>query len=114
MPELLERDVLELETELLGDHLPARERCDVLEHRFAPVAEAGGFDCSVLQHAANLIHDQRRERFALDVFRDEQDRAPGFRDLLQQRNDVLQHAELAIADQNVRVLQHRLHRARVR
>src|SRR6185295_7284103 len=37
--ELRDLRVLELLTHLLGDHLAAREDCDVLEHALAPVAE---------------------------------------------------------------------------
>ena len=42
--EVAERDVLELEAELLGDHLAAGEDGDVLEHLLAAVAEAGRLD----------------------------------------------------------------------
>jgi hypothetical protein len=38
-------DVLELDPEVLGDQLVAGERRDVLEHRLATIAEAGGLDC---------------------------------------------------------------------
>ena len=39
--ELSALDVLELEPGLLGDDLAAGEDRDVLEHRLAPIAEAG-------------------------------------------------------------------------
>ena len=38
--EVLERDVLELEAELLGDRLAAGEDRDVLQHLLAAIAEA--------------------------------------------------------------------------
>src|SRR5262249_62334456 len=39
--EVVERDVLELDAELLGDHLAAGENGDVLEHRLAAVTATG-------------------------------------------------------------------------
>jgi hypothetical protein len=49
-PRSLEGHVLELEAELLGDDLAAREDGDVLQHLLAAIAEARGLDgahCSV-------------------------------------------------------------------
>ena len=53
--------------------------------------------------------DQRRQCLALDVLRDEEDRPAGFRDLFEQRNDVFQNAQLAVADQHVGVFENGLH-----
>ena len=70
--EVLQRDALELDAELLGDHLAAGEDRDVLEHRLAAVAEAGSLHRDALERAANLVDDQRRERLALDVLGDDE------------------------------------------
>ena len=67
-------DVLELDAELLGDAPAAGEDGDVLEHRLAAVAEAGRLDGDAAQRAAELVHDQRRQRLALDVLGDDQER----------------------------------------
>jgi hypothetical protein len=65
--EILERDVLELEAEILGDGLAAGEGGEILEHLLAAIAEAGRLDRAHLQGAAQLVHDQRGQRLALDV-----------------------------------------------
>ena len=73
-PSCVELHVLELDAELLGDELPAGQHRHVREHRLAAVAEARRLDRDALQHAADLVDDQRRERLALDVLGDEQQR----------------------------------------
>src|SRR5206468_4931554 len=57
--ELRELRVLELESELLGDHLAAGENRDVLEHALAAVAEAGRLDGDGLEPATQLVYDDR-------------------------------------------------------
>ena len=70
--EILERGVLQLEADLLGDHLAAGEHRDVPEHLLAAVAEARRLDGGDLERAAELVHHQRGERLALDVLGDDQ------------------------------------------
>jgi hypothetical protein len=107
--ELLQLNVLQLEAELLGNHLPAGQHRDVLQHRLAPVAEAGRLHGDTAQHAAQGIDDERGQRLALDVLGNEQHRPAALRRLLQQRDHVLEGADLAVAEQHVDVLVHRLH-----
>jgi hypothetical protein len=76
LAEVLELDVLELDAEVLGDGAAAGEDRDVLEHRLAAVAEARGLDGRGLQRAAQLVDDQRRQRLALDVLGDDEQRRP--------------------------------------
>ena len=64
--EHVERDVLELDAEILADHLAAGEDGDVLEHRLAAIAEARRLHRRDLEAAAQLVDDQRRQRLALD------------------------------------------------
>jgi len=72
--EHVERDVLELDAELLADELAAGEDRDVFEHRLAAIAEAGRLDGGDLQPAAQPIDDQRSQHFALDILGDDQER----------------------------------------
>ena len=72
LPRSLSVDVLELDAELLGDHLAAGEDRDVLQHGLAAVAEARGLHGDAVQHAAELVDDQRRQRLAFDVFGDDE------------------------------------------
>ena len=70
--EQVERGGVELEADLLGDDLAAGEDGDVLEHRLATLAEAGGLDGDRVERAADLVDDERGERLALDVLGDDQ------------------------------------------
>jgi hypothetical protein len=72
----VERDVLQLDAEVFGDHLAAGQDRDVFEHGLAAVAEARCLDGSDLQAAAQLVDHQGRQRFAFDVFCDDQQRTP--------------------------------------
>src|SRR5204863_1561826 len=58
----VEGDVLELEADLLGDHLAAGEDGDVLEHGLAALAEARRLDGYGLERAADLVDDERGKR----------------------------------------------------
>src|SRR4029077_15117814 len=112
--QLRELRVLELEAELLGDHLGARENRDVLEHSLAAVTEARRLDGDGGERAAQLVDDDRRERFALDVLGNDQQRLTGLDDLLQHGQEVLDGPDLLVRDQDVRVLEDCLHALGVR
>ena len=72
--EQVERDVLELEADLLADDLATGEDGHVLQHRLAALAEAGRLDGDRLERAADLVDDERGERLALDVLGDDHQR----------------------------------------
>src|SRR5215203_4100383 len=101
--------VLELEAHLLGDDLAAGEDGDVLQHPLAAVAEARGLHGDAGEGAAQLVHDERRERLALDVLGDDQQRLAGLDDLLEHREDVPDGADLGVGDEDVGILERRLH-----
>ena len=111
--ELLDGHMLKLNAEILGDDLSARQHCNVLKHCLATIAETGGFDRAALERAANLIDDQRGEGLTLDILSHDQQRACRFRDLLQQWNQILEDADLAIRDEDQRILHDGLHLLRV-
>src|SRR5690606_35775881 len=100
--------VLQGEADLLGDDLAAGEDRDVLEHGLAALAEAGGLDRGDGQGAADLVEHERAQRVALDVLGDDEQRLLGLDDLLQQRQQLVEVADLALVDEDQRVLQHRL------
>ena len=80
---------------------------DVAEHRLAAVAEAGGLDRADVQDAAELVDDQGRQRLALDVLGDDQQRLARLRDLLQQRDHLAEVADLLLVEQDQGVLEDR-------
>src|SRR5205085_6035064 len=104
---------VELETDLLADDLATGQDRDVLEHGLAAVTEARRLDGNRLERAADLVDDERREGLALDVLGDDRQRTTALHDLLEQREQVLDGRDLAVDDQQVRVVEDRLHPLRV-
>ena len=111
--EIVERGVLQLEADLLRDHLAAGEHRDVAEHLLAAVTEARRLDGGDLQGAPELVHHQRGERLALDVLRDDQEGPAALGHLLQHREELLHRRDLLVVDEDVGVVQHRLHLLRI-
>src|SRR5215470_13527627 len=107
--QVFELDVLKLDPQVFADHLAARQDGDVFEHGFATIAEARRLDGADLQRAAQLVDDQRRQSFPLDIFRDDQQRLAQLGHLLEQRQQILHRADLLLVKQNQRVLERRLH-----
>ena len=70
--ELLQREVLELQAEVLADDRAGGEDADVAQQGLAAIAEAGGLHGGRVEHAAELVHHQGREGLALDVLGDDQ------------------------------------------
>ena len=66
-----------------------------------------------MQRAAQLIHDQGRERFAFHVFRDDEERTSSLRYFLEQRQHVLQARDFLLVNEDVGVIEDRFHRFRV-
>src|SRR6267142_84203 len=82
---------------------------DVLEHGLAAVAEARGLDPEDVQRAAQLIHDERRERLAVDVLGNDHEILRDLHELLQHGQDVGDRRDLLVGDEDVRVLDDRFH-----
>ena len=75
LAEIVQRRLLERQTDFIGDDRAARQGRNVLQHRLAAIAEARRLDGGDLEDAADVVDDERRERLALDVFGDDQQRA---------------------------------------
>src|SRR5579872_2577575 len=107
--EILDFDVFELDAEIFGDRLAAGEGGNVLKHGFAAIAETGSIDGGALQRAAQLVDDKRGKRFALNIFRYDQERLAHFGNLLEERQKVLHGADLLFMDQNANIFDDALH-----
>ena len=68
----------------------------------------GALTATELEDAADLVHDQGRERLAVDVLGDDQQLLAGLDHLVDDREQVLDVRDLAVDDQDVRVLEDRL------
>src|SRR5215207_1778808 len=108
-PQLVEPGVLELEAQLLGDDLAAGEDGDVLEHPLAPVAEEWGPHRSRRARAAQLVDDESRQGLALNVIRNDQKGFVAPHDLVEDRQEILDVPDLLVGDQDVRIVENRLH-----
>ena len=104
-PSMAMRDALQLDAEVLGDELTAGENRDVLEHGLAAIAEARRLHRRDLQAAAQLVDHQRRQRFALDVFGDDEQRLARLHHRLEHGQQRLQSRELLLVQQHVSVLE---------
>src|SRR6185312_4265570 len=99
-----EVDVLELDAEVFRDRLATGQDRDVLQHGLAAVAEARRLDGGDLQAATQAVYDQRRQRLALDVFSDDDERLAGLHHGFQEREQLVQRGELLLVDEDVGVL----------
>ena len=111
--ELVEFQALEAHAQVLADKHAAGQHGDVAEDGLAAIAEAGRLDGTDLQDAAEPVDDQGRQRLALHVLGDDEQRLVGRGDALQERDQVAQVRQFLLVDENAGVLQHRLHRLRV-
>src|SRR5512135_2451684 len=102
------RELLQRAPRLLGDHRAAADDRDVLQHCLAPVAEARRLHRAGLDHTAQRVDDQRRERLAFDFFGHHEQRLAALGDVLEHRQQVAHRRDLLVVQQQVRVLQHHL------
>src|SRR5690606_24203755 len=82
LAEVVDAGALERHAGLLGDHGAAGQDGHVLEHRLATITEARRLDGAGLEDAADVVHDQGRERFAFDFLGDDQQRTARLGDAL--------------------------------
>ncbi|GAK50203.1 hypothetical protein U14_01430 [Candidatus Moduliflexus flocculans] len=111
--EVVQRDAVELDAKIIGNHLAVGQNGNVFQHRFAAVAEARRFHGGHIQRAAQFVDHEGRQRFAFHVFRDNHERFAHARHLFQNREQVFHAADLFLIDQNVRVIENRFHPFRV-
>src|SRR4029077_2818135 len=103
----------QLDTQVFGDSLTAGQHRDVFEHGLAAIAKARSLDGSALQGAAQLVHHQGRQGFALNVLRDDQQGLAQLGNLLQQWKQVLHGTDFLLVDEDQRVFQRAFHALRV-
>ena len=87
--QVFQRDFLKLNAEVFADDLTAGQNGQVFEHGFAAVSETWRFDGGNVQRAAQFVDNQRGQRFAFDVFGNDQQGLAFFRDQLQQRQKFI-------------------------
>src|SRR5690606_14972723 len=103
--EIADLQAFELDAEILEDRPAAGEHGDVFEHRLAAIAVTGSLDRGHLEDAPQLVDDERRERLALDVLGDDQQRRAALANLFEQRHEVTGVRDLLFEDQDLRILE---------
>src|SRR5690606_36622846 len=113
--QVLDGRALELAANLLADDGTARQHGDVLQHLLAAVAEAGGLHGKNIQHAAQLVQNQRRERLAVNILGDDHQLAlAAVQQLLKDRHQFSGSRDLLVVDEDVGLLDDRFHRSEER
>ena len=109
LAQIVQRHGLELAAQFFGDDGAAGQDGDVLQHGLAAITKTGGLDGQNVEHAAQLVQHQRRQRFAVHVFRNDDEVALALLEqLLHQRHNIGGGADLLVVDQDVRILDDRL------
>src|SRR6204780_4745292 len=104
LAQVVQRHFLERQADLVRNHGTAGEYADVGQHRLATIAEARSLHRRDLEDAADVVHHQGRERFALDIFSDHQQRTTRLGDAFQHRQQLADIADLLVYQQYVRLL----------
>src|SRR5580693_250319 len=102
-------DVLHLDAEVFRDRLTAGQNGDVLQHGLAAIAEARSLHGGNLEAATQTVDDEGGERFAFDVFGDDDQRLAGLHHGFEQRQQFVQVGELLLVDQDVGVVEFDAH-----
>ena len=98
--EILQSGFFQAQTDFLGDHGAAGQDGQVFQHRLAAVAEARSLDGAGLEDAADVVHHQGGERFAVDVFGDDHQLLAGLGNLFQDRQQVADVGDLLVVQQD--------------
>src|SRR6266849_78785 len=109
LAQLIELHRVELEPELLRDHLAARQGSEVFQHRLAAITEPRRLDGDGGEGTAELVDDQGGLRLALDVLGDDQQRLAALYHLLEDGQQIRDGRDLLVGDQDVGILEDRFH-----
>ena len=104
--EHVEASLVEVDAHLWVDDGGTGNDGQVIHESLAALAKVRGLNGSDLEHLADGVDDERLQRLALDVFRNDEGRAVGLGDLLQQRQEVRQGGDLVADEQYCGVVQH--------
>src|SRR6266536_118504 len=102
-PEHIDRNALKFDPEISGDHVAAGQDRDVFEHGLAAIAKAGSLDGGDLEPATQLVDHKRRERLALDVLSDYEQRLARLYYSFEQRQELVERGQFLLVDQDIGV-----------
>src|SRR6185437_12439758 len=105
LAQMVQCDLLERESKFIRNLGTAGQGRNVLQHRLAPITEARSLHCCHLEDASDIVDDQRRERLALDVLSDYDQRTACLRNGLQERQHLADIRDLLIAQKDQRLVE---------
>ena len=103
--QVAEGQAFELDAEVLEDRTTSGQDGDILEHGLAAVAKGRGLHSAAYKRAAEFVGHQHGKHLPLDLLRYDEERLAGARDLLEERDQVLNRGYFLLMDQDVRILE---------
>ena len=101
--------IFEFQSGLFRDDLTAGQDGDVLQHGLAAVAESRCLNSRHFERAADLVHHEGGQCFAVDVLCDDQQRASTLSGLLQAWEQVLHGGDFLVVNEDVGAFELCLH-----
>ncbi len=105
LAQIFQSGFFQLHTDLFRDHGTASQSCDILQHGFTTIAEARCFNRSHFHDATHGVNHQSRQRFAFNVFSDDNQRFACFRNGFQNWQHFADVGDLLISQQDERAFQ---------
>jgi len=97
-------EAVQLDAEVFGDQTTTGEDGDVFHHGLAAITEARSLDGADVDGATELVDHEGGQSFAFDLFGDDQQRLAGLGHLLEDREQVLEGADLLLVEEDVGVV----------
>ncbi len=107
--EVADRDVLKLDAEVLGEALPPVRIAMSSSMALRRSPKPGALTAHDIERAADLVDHKGGQGLALDLLGDDEERLAALGDGLQQREQVVERADLLLVDEDVGVLEDGLH-----
>jgi len=108
--EILNGHGFQLATGFFADDGTAGQHSDVLEHGFTAITETGGFHRQHVEHTAQLVQNQCRQRFAVNIFcQNDQFALANLDQFFEDREQILSAADLLVVDQDIGLIDDCLH-----
>ena len=97
-------EAVQLDAEVFGDQTTTGEDGDVFHHGLAAITEARSLDGADVDGATELVHHEGGQGFAFDLFGDDQQGLAGLGHLLEDREQVLEGADLLFIEKDIGVV----------
>src|SRR5579859_7704414 len=107
LPQVFQGGLLEGKTHFFRDNRAARQDGDVFQHGLAAIAESRCLHGAGLENASNVVDHQGCQRFAVNVFGNDQQWTSGLGDLFQNRQQFANVGDLLVVQKDVGIIQNR-------